>query len=164
MRPRPLPERDQKVADPGRDLRRSVRPAETTTCTTTTTIAAAAATVAISGTGSGSFRLRLLLLLILVDRRLFPLQLYGAALPRAVHDLQLRVDDLLDQLVRLGREHRPLRVLLEHLDAGLVHQEPVVQDVEIVVEDAKGVALEREGKKKVLKHSIVTINKLNRSF
>lgn len=150
MRPQPLPERDQKVADPGRDLRRSVRPAETTTCTTTTTIAAAA-TVAISGTGSGSFwllRLLLLLLLILVDRRLFPLQLYGAALPRAVHDLQLRVDDLLDQLVRLGREHRPLRVLLEHLDARLVHQEPVVQDVEIVVEDAEGVAL--EGKTKVL--------------
>lgn len=146
MRPRSLPERDQKVANPGRDLRRSVRPAETTTCTTTTTIAAAAAAaVAISGTGSGSFwrLLLLLLLLILVDRRLFPLQLYGAALPRAVHDLQLRVDDLLDQLVRLGREHRPLRVLLEHLDARLVHQEPVVQDVEIVVEHAEGVALGR---------------------
>lgn len=150
----PLPERNQEVPDPGRDLlllmpgRHTIRPAETTTITFTTTnaAAAAAATAAIpSGAGSGvPFRLLpllLLLLLILVGRRWFPLQLYGAALPRAVHDLQLRVDDFLDQLVRLGRQHGPLWVLLEHLDARLVHQKGVVQDVEIVVEDAEGVAL-----------------------
>lgn len=72
---------------------------------------------------------------------LFPLQLYGTALPGAVHDLQLRVDDFLDELVRLGGQHRPLRVLLQHLDAGFVHQEPVIQYVEVVVENAQRIAL-----------------------
>lgn len=73
--------------------------------------------------------------------RLFPLQLYSTAFPRTVHDLQFRVDDLLDQLVGFRREHRPLGVLLKHLDAWLVHQERIVQYVEIVVQHTKCVSL-----------------------
>lgn len=67
--------------------------------------------------------------------------LYSTSLSRPVKHLQLRVDDLLDQLVRFRGEHRALWVLLQHLDAWLVHEEGVVEDVELVVEDAERVAL-----------------------
>lgn len=47
--------------------------------------------------------------------------LNGAPFPHAVHHLQLRIDYLADQLIRFGRQHRSLRVLLQHLYSGLVH-------------------------------------------
>lgn len=53
--------------------------------------------------------------------RMFPLQLYSTAFPGTVHDLQLRVDDLLDQLIGFRCKHRSLRVLSEHLDARFMH-------------------------------------------
>lgn len=67
--------------------------------------------------------------------------LHGAALSRPVEDLQLGDDDLLYQGVRLRREHLAVRVLLEDLDARTVHEESVVQDEEVVVEDAQRVTL-----------------------
>lgn len=67
--------------------------------------------------------------------------LHGAALPRAVQHLQLRHDDLLDERVRLGGKHVAMRILLEDLDAGPVHQKGVVQDEEVVIKNAERVTL-----------------------
>lgn len=119
----------------GQQGRRSNRhPTQTETATTITVVwrgelAAVPAPAPLADASSTSAGTILILL-----NRLFPLQLYSTAFPRTVHDLQFRVDDLLDQLVGFRGEHRPLRVLLQHLDARLVHQERIVQYVEVVVQ------------------------------
>lgn len=69
--------------------------------------------------------------------------LHSAAFPRSVKNLQLRHDYLLDQRVRLRGEHLSMGILLEDLDARPVDQKRVVQDKEIVVEDAERVTLYR---------------------
>lgn len=68
--------------------------------------------------------------------------LHGAALPRAVQHLQLRHDNLLDKRVRLGGKHIAMRILLVDLDTGPVHQEGVVQDKKVIVENAERVTLQ----------------------
>lgn len=73
-------------------------------------------------------------------------KLYGTALPDAVHHLQLRVDDALDQLVRFARQHCALCVFFQHFNARFVHEKSVVQDLELVVEGAQRVALPRRRK------------------
>lgn len=67
--------------------------------------------------------------------------LYGTTFSRTVEHLELGVDNLFDQLVRFCGEHRSFRILFKHLDAWLVHEETVVEDLKLVVEDAKRITL-----------------------
>lgn len=76
--------------------------------------------------------------------------LHGAALPRAVQYLQLRHDDLLDKRIRLGGEHVAMRILLKDLDAGPMHQESVVQDEKVIIENAECVTLFASGKRQCI--------------
>lgn len=74
--------------------------------------------------------------------------LHRAAFARAVQHFQLRYDDLLDERVRLGGEQVAMRVLLEDLDARPMHQKRIVQNDEVVVEDAERVTLWANDRKK----------------
>jgi len=68
--------------------------------------------------------------------------LHGAALPRAIQHLQLRHDDFFDKRVRLGGEHIAMWIFFEDLDTGSVHQEGVIQDKKVIIENTERVTLE----------------------
>lgn len=69
--------------------------------------------------------------------------LHGTAFPRSVENFQFRNDDLPYQSVRLRCQHLAVCILLEYLNARTMDQERVVQDEEVVVEDAQRVTLKQ---------------------
>lgn len=77
--------------------------------------------------------------------------LHGASFFHAVQDLELGKYDFLDQIERLGRQHLSGRVLFQRLDARLVREESVVQDMELVVEYAQRVTLQQKQNIRVAK-------------
>lgn len=67
--------------------------------------------------------------------------LYGTTLACTEKYLKFWIDDFLNQLVSLGGEHRSLWILFQHLNARFVHEEAVVENVEVIVEHTKRISL-----------------------